>query len=350
MVAQFPASQNVFVRNHEASGKLIVDFSRNPSKFAIARYAQIVPVKNDQPAGYYLEMTVEEAGRILSTDGAQFAWPDNSERPKNWHGTESFEFKDFRCERFEYGAPIGDRTKNAATWDIIAQHAAIKSQQAMTFRTQKAVSELTTAANYASSHTSAVASITGNSGNWAASTTARQDIKRSLNHAADVILKDTLGVVDPAELMLVISPGCAKSIAVTQEIADYIKGSPDAWQWVKGDLANQNRNIAFGLPPTLYGYDLIIEKTVKVTSRKGATKATSYVLGDATPFMCSRPGGLQGLYGAPSFATCTLFMMEEMTVETLNDRDNRLTKVSVVEDFAAKLTAPVSGFLFTSAV
>jgi hypothetical protein len=39
-----------------------------------------------------------------------------------------------------------------------------------------------------------------------------------------------------------------------------------------------------------------------------------------------------------------------MTVETLNDRDNRLTDIRVVENFDVVLTAPISGFLFTSAV
>jgi hypothetical protein len=42
-----------------------------------------------------------------------------------------------------------------------------------------------------------------------------------------------------------------------------------------------------------------------------------------------------------------MFMLEEMTVETRQDPDNRLTKGRVVEDYATVMTAPVSGFLFT---
>ena len=348
MVAQHPGSHNVFVQDHEASNKLVVDFSRNPKEFAVAKYCQIVPVK--KVAGYYMEMTVEEAGRILNTDGAEFAWPDAQEAPSQWDGTESFEFKNFRTRRYVYGAALGELTIDQASWDIVAQHAAIKAQQAMTMRTQLAITELTTSGNYASSHTSAVASISGNTGTWAASTTARQDIRRSLNHAANTIRKDTLGSVKPDQLMVVMSPGCAKEIAECQEIVDYIKGSPDAWAATKGDLADQNRNSAYGLPPKLYGYDIVIEDAVKVTSRKGATKSTSFVLADATPFMCARIGGLEGLYGAPSFSTCTIFMQEEMTTQTRNDPDNRRTVVRVVENFDPVLTAPVSGFLFTSAV
>lgn len=348
MVAQFPSSQNVFVKDHAATGKLVVDFSRNPNSFAVNRYAQIVPV--DKVAGYYLEMTIEEAGRILNTDLSDFEWADNADAPEDSDGTESFEFKEFRARRKKYGFRLGDRTVDQASWDIVAQHGAIKAQQAMTARTQLAITTLTTTGNYAASHTSAVTSISGVTGNWAASTTARQDIKRSMNHAANVILQDTLSVVDPADLIMVISPGLAKEMSVSQEIVDYIKQSPQAFAYVKGDLADQNRNIAYGLPPQLYGYDLVVERTVKTTSRKGATKATSFVLPDATPFMVSRPGGLEGQYGSPSFSTCTIFMKEEMTTETLHDVNNRLTRGRVVEDFAVVLTAPVSGFLFTGAV
>src|SRR5690606_13212897 len=122
---------------------------------------------------------------------------------------------------------------------------------------------------------------------------------------------------------------------------------PEAWASVKGDLADQNKNSAYGLPPKLYGYDIVIEDAVKVTSRKGATKAASFVLADATPFMTARIGGLEGLYGAPSFSTCSIFMQEEMTTQTKNDPDNRNTKIRVVENYKVVMTAPVSGFLFT---
>ncbi len=348
MVAQFPSSHNVFVKDHNATGKLVVDFSRNVNSFAVNKYCQIVPV--DKVAGYYLEMTVEEAGRILNADLSNFAWADNADAPEDSDGTESFQYKEFRARRYKYGFRLGDRTVDQSTWDIVAQHGALKAQQAMTARTQKAITLLTTAGNWDATHTSAVASISGNTGNWGASTTARQDIRRSLNFAANIILQDTLAAVDPADFILVISPGLAKEMVETQEIQDFIKGSPAAYASVKGDLADQNKNIAYGLPTQLYGYELVIEKTVKTTSRKGATKATSFVLADATPFMVSRPGGLEGQYGSPSFSTCTIFIKEEMTVETLHDVNNRLTRGRVVEDFDPILTANVSGFLFTAAV
>ena len=348
MPATFPGGQNTFVPNHEASGKLVVDFSRNPKKFDLNKYVQVVPVK--QTIGYYLLMTVEEAGRIINTNLSDFAWPDGNDAPTGTDGTESFVWQPFRTERFNYSAKLGDIAAGQADWDILNQHAAIKAQQAMTARSQKVLTALTTTGNYAASHTSAVASITGNTGTWAASTTARQDIKRSLNYAADLILRDTLAGVDVNDLQIVLSPTCASSVALSQEIVDHIKGSPEALAQIRGELPGQNA--IFGLPNRLYGFNVVVEKTVKVTSKKGATRATSYVLGSTTPFMCARPGGLVGVAGAPSFSTCTVFVYEqdELSVETLDDRINRRKLIRVIDNFHAVMTAPVSGFLFTSAV
>lgn len=345
MVAQFPGSHNVYVKDHEASGKMVVDFSRNEKDFAVNKYTQIQPTK--RPSGYYRFVTVEEAGRLINTDGAEFAWADGNEAPEGFDGTESFEWREFRCERYALPVTLGDLTIDHASWDIKAEYAAKKAQQAMTLRTQQAITKLTDTSLYDSSHYSAVASISGNTGTWAASTTARQDVKRSLNTAAEIILKDTLSAVDINELMLVINPDLAKALSICQEIVDHIKGSPDALAQVRGELPGDNA--VFGLPNKLYGFPVIVEKTVKVTSRKGASSTSrSFVLGDSTSFMCARPGGLEGLFGAPTFSTCVIFMEEEMTTEWIRDAKNRRSLGRVVENYATKLVAPVSGYVFTT--
>jgi hypothetical protein len=346
VVAQYPGSSNVFVKDHNASKQMVVDFSRSPSDFAVNTYCQIVPVT--KVAGYYLEMTVEEAGRLLTSDGAEFLWPDNADAPEDMDGTESFEWKQFKTQRRKFGFRLGDLTVDQASWEIVAQHSAIKAQQAMTARTALAIAELTNTSNYAAAHTSAVSSISGNTGTWAASTTARSDIKRSLNYAGEIILKDTLSAIDLDDLVLVMSPTTARNISESQELIDHVKGSPEALAQVRGEMPG--RNAIFGLPDKIYGFPVVIEKTVKVTSKKGATKATSFVQDSGKPFLAARPGGLEGLYGAPSFATCTIFIQEEMTVETKHDTDNRLMRGRVVENYDVVMTAPVSGFLFTGAV
>lgn len=345
MPAAYPGAYNTYVPSHEASGKLVVDFSRNINDFALPRYTQIVQAKKAR--GWYLQFTIEEAGRILHDDLRQFLWPDGQAANEGWEATESFEYKDFMCKRYQYPVMLGDLTIDQADWDILAQHASIKARQAMTARTQKVISVFTDTNNYAPSHVMDVPSINGNTGSWAESTTARQDIKRSLFTAIELILDDTLAAVSENDLILVISSGLAAEISQCQEITDYIKGSPDALAQIKGELPN--RNSMYNIPEVLYGVPVVVEKTRKVTSRKGASRSVSSILPKSTPFLCARPGGIEGVADAPNFSTVVGFFMEEMTVEQKRDDDNRRTKARVVENYDYVMVAPATGVLFQNA-
>lgn len=345
MAAVFPGPVNTFIPDHDASNKLVIDYARNLKKFAVGEYTQVIPVK--KMAGYFQKMTVEEAGRILHTDLRNFVWYDGQPAPEGNDGLESFEFDPFRCKRYAYPFLLGDLTVDQASWNVLAQTASVKARQAMTARTQLAVTELTTSGNYAADHVIDVTAITGNTGNWVNSTTARQDIKRTIVTASEKILDDTLAGVELDDLVLVINSALAGGLSETQEIVDYIKGSPDALAQVRGELPG--RNTMYGLPDKLYGLPLIIEKTRKVTSKKGATTVRSQIMPTATPFISARPGGLVGVADAPNFSTCVCFALEEMTVETLRDANNRRSMGRVVENLVYKLVAPASGVLLTNA-
>jgi len=347
MPAAYPASGNVFVKDHRATGALVVDFSRNVEDFALNRYAQIRGVTKE--SGYYLEMTVEEAGRVLNADLADFVWPDGQERPLRNEGTESFNFQSYQTNRYDYGFNLGDKAVDQADWDIVAGHSRIKAQQAMTARTQLALAALTDTNNYDAAHTSDVDAIAGNTGDWAASTTSLQDIKRSLNHAAKIIKRDTLGAVKTRDLKLVVGPDTAMEIAQSAELVDHIKSSQHALAQIRGELPG--RNIEFGLPDFLYGYEVAVEDAVKVTTHKGASSVTrSYLLGSGEALLAARPGDLVAPQGGPSFSTIMIFAYEELAVETLHDQRNRRTEGHVVDDIAVVMTAPATGFYFTAAV
>lgn len=348
MTAAYASGQNTFVPDHEASGRMVVDFSRNPKAFPLNRYVQLVPSK--KVTGYYMKMTVEEAGRILNTDLSPHVWADGQDAPLGNEGAESFEWLAFLCKRYLYRANIGDLASEQASWDILDQHARIKAQQAMTARTQMAVTAAQTAANYVAAHT-ATTTVAGG-GTWDAATTANLYIKKSIDYAVNQIIQSTLSAVDVEDLRLVVAPTLAKEMAESQEIVDYLKGSPAALAYIKGEVSEgDQKNRLFGLPQDYAGVQIVVEDTVKVTSKKGATRATSYVADPAKPFVCSRPGGLIGVAGAPSFSTFSLFVYEkdEMAVEKLHDVDNRRTSVRVVDNFQVVVTADISGFLFTGA-
>lgn len=342
-----PGASNTYIKDHGATGNLVISFSRDIKKFPLNRYVQIREVKKD--AGYYLQITAEEAGRVVGGELSEFVWPDGADRPRRNAGHEQFRFKDYKTERFDFDFTLGYKAQKQADWDVRETGAATKSQQAMTARTRAVHRLLGDNANWEASHYADVSAILTNQGSWELSTTQRGDIKRSLNHGLTVIQKDTLSVVRKEDLHLVMNPTTAARVGESQEIRDYIKGSEDAWKDVIGQ---EGRYSEYGLPDRLYGFDVVVEDAVMVTSARGAATVTrSWVMGDGVAFLLARPGGLIAKAASgPSFSTVMLFMYEEMTVETMDDDKNRRTEGHVVEDYAPALTAPVSGFKFNAVI
>lgn len=342
----FPGSPNVYVPSHEASGKLVVDFSRNPSKFALNKYVQIRPV--EVVYGMYQQMTVEERGRVLTTNAAEYDWADGSDAPSGTDGTESFVWKQYLAKRKAYPFQLGDMTVNQASWDIVAQHAGIAAQKAMTVRTQIAYNALTTSGNYASGQTSAASSIPGATGNWAQSTTARSDIKRSIFYAYEKMLDSSLAAIEPEDVMLVFGSATASAISQSQEIIDLVKGSPDAWPMIRGQL--EGGNALYNLPEKLYGFTVVIDKTRKTTSFKGATAARSAIFAQSNAFLIARPGGLVNDAGGPSFSFLQQFTYSpyDMVAETKNDTDNKRMRGRVIDCIDTVAVAPQAGFWFSS--
>jgi len=338
-----PGASNTYVRQHDATGNLIVHYSRNPKDFPLNRYIQLREVSKD--SGYYLSITAEEAGRIVGGDLNEFVWPDGAQRPMRNAGWEQFKFSDYKTQRFDYDAVIGYKSANQADWDIKATGAATKAQQAMTARTRAVHDVLYDTGNWDATHVEDVADILTNQGSWELSTTQRGDIKRSLNYAANIIRQDTLAVVRKDDLVLVMNPVTANRIGESQEIRDYIKGSEDAWKEV---INQEGRYSEYGLPNKLYGYEIVVEDSVMVTSARGATVTREDVMADEIVYMIARKEGLvNAAESGPSWSTAMLFVYEEMTVETFDDDKHRLTEMHICDDFAPVMTSPVSGFYFT---
>lgn len=345
----FPGAYNVYIpgTNGDADGRLIVGFSRNYKKFTFPQYCQYV--KAPAPSGYYLKITNQEQTRVVNTQ--DFLWPDNDLRPQRNRDTESHNFLPFRTERYDYGFTIGEKTAKYASWPIVESHSQIKATQAMTNRSLRGATVLSTAANWnttadpdlTANHTSATATALGAGGSIYSGTSTDPRLKKALNIIAVAITLDTAGVVgdDPEQMMVVINPTTARKLAESAEVHDYIKGSPDALQELK---AGQGPNAKYGLPSMMYGYKIIVEKASRVTGRVGATLARSFIIANDALYVVSRVGGLEGVYGAPSFSTLTMFYVEEFTIERFDDPKNRLTEGHVVEDAVEVLTCPASGW------
>lgn len=340
---------NTFVKDHSATGNLVVSFSRNPNKFPLVKYVQYREVKKE--AGYYLRINIEEAGRLVGGTLDEYVWPDGHPRPRRNAGTEQFRYEDYRTQRYDYDFTLGYKATEQADWPVKELHSQFNSQKAMTARTKSVVATIETEANWDATHVSNAADISGNSGSWELSTTQRQDLKRSINHALLTIKKDVLnGGIEKSDFHLVMNPTTASRIGECQEIVDYVKGSPVAWGQVRGD--NPGLYAEYGLPNQLYGIPIVVEDTVYVSTIRGhASVQKSFVMTDGNAFLMARPGGIVSAAGSgPSFSTAMVFLYEEMTVETIDDKDNRRTEGHVVDDFDAVMTAPVTGFFFKNVI
>lgn len=341
-MAGYPSGTNTFIPSFEASGKLQVEFSRNPKRFAVNKYIKVKPVKRD--IGYYLTITAEEAARVINSNLADFVWSDGQEAPLGNDNNESFNYSKYATKRYAFPFNMGQKAVEQADWDIIASHARIAAQKAMTARTLNICTVMTTSGNWGS-NTDTATNLGG--GLLDAATSSTPYIKKTINAVAEAILKATIGVATRDDLIMVMNPHTASLIGQSQEIIDHLKQSPFALAQIRGDVPSQSGQ--WGLPDTLYGVKVVVEDAVRVTSKKGATKATTYCLPNQDVIFLTRPEGLMGSEGVPDFSTIQLFSYEDMTVENKRDPDNRRELGRVVDDYDVQLVAPASGYLVTSA-
>jgi len=343
MPVVMPGVSNTYVPVALAGDKLTVDFARDPKRFKIARYSQVIPVERD--TGYYLWLSPDDAGRILYSDLREFVWYDGADAPRRMDAQREFEFRPYRTQRYSYEFVLGWKAVQQATWDVVAAHARAAAQRAMTARTQAAVNVLFDESQYDSTHVIDVNTTYG--GKWTTSDSSTRRILKSLNDAADIILNDTLGAVTKDDLVVVMGTSVAKAVAQAPEILELLRYQA-GWDFVRG--VTERTNVSYGVPEILYGYTVVVDETRKVTSRKGGTRTVESVFPADKVVMLARPGGMEGTANVINFAALVFFMKEEMTVEVKEDADNRRTLGRVVEDFDCRLVAPAAAVILKNVV
>ena len=347
----FPGQFNTFIPSTEATQNMVVDFSRNVDKFPLAKYIQYVPVSVNK--GFYTRMTVEQAGRLLTDDGADALWADGTDAPRQTGKNEAFSFEPYVCKRYLDGFEVGEIAAEQASWDLLAQQARITAQRVMTRRTNIVLSAATNAANYAAANqvdlSGAVSGLFASATNLDESGATDLFIKKTLDFCAMNIVKQTLSAVNPGDIQFIMNPTTANLLSNTQEIRDFVKQNVGAFAMVEGSKMTVP-GLNYGLPSTLYGYNIVVEDTVKVTGKKGAVASPGYALADGDIIVASRPGGLEGVEGARSFSTWQLFLKDEMIVEQKHDNDHKRHVGRIIDHFDVQMVAPVSGMIIENAL
>ena len=337
---------NTFVPTFSAAtGQIQIEFTRSPNKFAITRYAQLVPVQ--QAAGYFLRIDEEETARVVNTQDN--IWPLGEDRPTGINS--DFDFVAYGCARYQSSFSIPQETARQAQWDIVASHARIAAAKMMTHRSYRAASLISTNTSYASAmrYTSYAAS--NMAGHYTTATALLNDnvlgsgvladgVQALFRGACEKIVQSTNAAVTPSDICAVVNPITARLIASTEGVRDYVKNYPAALNFLQGDA----QFATYGLPSQMFGVNVVVDDTVRVSNRKGASKSVGFFYGDESApgiAFVSRPGGMIGNEG-PSFSTVSIFAYEDMTVETLDDPWNRRIRGSVTDNSAIELTAPLA--------
>ena len=346
MANVMPGQSNLYVPSHEATGKMVVDYARNEKKYTVAKWAKTVKVDKDH--GLFFRMDFARRAYVADVNGKDLLWRDGAMAPMGRDNTMGGEYFSYRTERYTKVFTLGDKTVDQASFDLIASHSGMLAQQMMTFRTIQAATICQASGNYLSANVFDIgAGDAGNTGRWDVSTTARQDIKRSIDKAKEAILNATYSGVDVDDLYLVMNDETAMKLSITQEIVDMIKQSPDAYAYVKGEMSSKNPNATWNLPPKLYGVNLVIDDTRYHSTARRGTPVASRCLDSDKPFMICSPMGAATSTASPNPAFLTNFVYEDFTVETMKDKNNRLTSGRITDDRVFEITAPQTGVLFT---
>jgi hypothetical protein len=335
----------------------VIGFVRDTKKFKINEWVQWVPAP--KPVVAYMILDRDHPVRVVSD--AEFAWEDGDDRPQGRHNVGRFQWAEVKCERRDYAFTLGWQAQDVAdgSWKPFAYEAEAHASQAMTNRTSRLITMVETSTNWASTNVATAATLNGGKGRWDVGSSDPNSpnylaIKLSWLEAARRIMLLTNNRVDYSDLIMVMAPETAIAVSTSAEITDYLKGSPFAMAQVKGDVPN--KNVSWGLPETYAGIRIVVEDASIVTERPSAdgTEATigtgqprKFIKNKTSAVLVSRPGGIEGVYGAPNFSTVQIYHYKGLLeVQAFDDPKHERTEGHIKENFKEVLGASgVSGML-----
>jgi hypothetical protein len=345
----------------KATGQLIA-FARNPTKYKLNKYTQLVPTKDE--LGIYYLLHPDDFVRTLPP--AASTWVDGAKRPEMTGQRVRHKTAEFQCIRYDYDFQIGWRTLQNADYKVLLANTNSAQNQCMLEWTQEVMTLAENAANWGSNTANAVDMLGG--AMWDAGTPEDPVIKKTLGQIASKITLNTNGMAADYEnpedvgLMLVINPDAAIGMASIPEVHAIYKESLYADALVR--KGSPSRNAVFQLPDYLYGFHVIVETAVEVTEKPEATgglaSTTSPVTGQSLPprryvkqknsaLICSRPGGIDGELGAPNYSTIQRYHCgPEMSLKIFDEAKHEYTDGHVNRFGVTKLAAPATGFFVTN--
>lgn len=331
----------------------VVAFCRKKEQFKLNSYCQWV----DAPTKLGVYSKYERDQFVRLTDTNMHTWADGDDRPKGLANKLRKEMADFRCLRKSFDWELGyEAVEHAKNFSLKPAHMAAAVSQAMTELTQRVITVLQTASNWGSNVADAN-TLNGGRGKWS---TASDDpnspnynaIFLTLTAVADVVNLLTNANVQPKDLRVVLSPTAARLTAASPEMTNYCRESPHAKEILEKGL--DPTYSAWGLPSQYKGFEFVVEDAPIVTDKPNedgteATTGRTRIKNDTSAIMMSRPGGLDGEFGTPSFSTIQLYHYgPQLEVEAFDAPEHRKVNGHVTTNVAVELAAAIAGHLVTN--
>lgn len=346
----------------ECTGQ-VVAFVRKETEFALNRYVQYVGTK--KPIFEWVKLELDEWVRVQTDE--EFAFEDGDERPRGDFYKLRFTTAQGKCYRRDYPSTLGYRAiANTDLWKPQPAHLTMNVSKAMTNRTSRTQKLLQTTSNWPATNVADVNVLNGGRGKWPLGSDDPSSpnylaIYRSLIEAARRIHLLTNGRVRLKELVVVVSPALAIAMAQSAEMLQYVRETPQALNILKEGFSDAEE--MWTLPDRYKGFRFCVEDAPIVDSNPTdaptawtgeaalASPGRHYIWNDATPVLVSRPGKLDGDYGAPSFSTVQLYHYDGLLrVKAFDDAENERVKMHVEEDIGYVMAAGLAGYCLTNAM
>lgn len=351
----FGSSTNGFVAGFNAgmTERLITDFARNWKECPVVGLADVIT--SDLPAGYFVKIRPDPQAQLVDSPIA-FHWPDNTPYPTQEDSRREHDFVEWNAKRYTYGTYVGDLEKQFTAWDIEAQVVNDLGNKAMLNRAKLYYTLMHTAGTYTNAggtgvnHTDSATNLGG--GTWGAGTSANRYIQKTLAAVLQAITKATTnGIMNMDDIYLVVSPTVADVMARSQEIADGYHRQQDFSEYMQYSLY-ANQLMRYGLPPKLYGVNLVVDPWIERTTKVGATATKSFVAGSNVALVVTKPGGIKSASGGRSFGSTGFFTVRghEMVSETIDLPWDKRKLIRVTDFLDVKCICNEASYLVTGVV
>jgi len=338
-----PSATNVYVPNDALAKMITVDFTRNPDDFTINRYTQVIgnlPTKT----GYYKRLQPDQNARVRDTTFS--LWPDGQPAPSGAWNKKLFTNIFYETQRRVWPWEEGEQTIDQSTIDWEVTYANMVGQQSMTEQTELVIAALEAASwgtnqidvgLYLNTELSTTGAYLDNGKD------SEPHIKRVFGAAEVAIKLGTYSALKPSDLLFVCNPNTAFRLGLSQEIHSYLGRSQWSMDVLTGQTSQGIRDL-FGLPPILYGHEVVVEDAAYEPTQPGETRAPSFVLPDNVAYFVSRKGGLKGLAGRGTFSTVVrLFYGAENNYESRYDSWNKLYQGRTWYDSQVQVSSTLTG-------